>query len=307
MRLREETRIKEKMEFQIDTKHVFYLIVWSVVFSGIIFYTGLVVGERTQTGLQAAPQIKAVIPEAPEDLLKEDSAIPPFPLMADLKVHPEKEELGDVVLNALARLRLETLERIKQEDEVMKEELAKEIFQPRHERRMARNPNAQEMLGQTAGIGLSAPVRNKNRLAKAPEMELPQPEPEPEPVVVAEPALQPEPEMAAKAEPQRDESEVQQAERAEAKAQKNKAGKGGRYSIQAKSFRDRNEALIFLGYLQKQARKSKVKPYIMPVDLPTKGRWYRVRMGRFQTRLDAQKYKDQFEKKEGIQTILVKL
>jgi DedD protein len=300
MRLREETRIKEKMEFQIDTRHVFYLIVWSVVFSGIIFYTGLVVGERTQTGLQAAPQVQAVIPHAPKDLLKEDSQIPPFPLMADLKSHPEKVEIGDVVLNALARLRLETLERIKLEDEVMKEELANEIFQPRHQRRMARNSNAQEMLGETAGIGLSAPAQPKRRLAKAPEMELPQPEPER--VAVAEP--DPEPDLAARVKPRQDESKVQQPKMEE---RENEAGKEGRYSIQAKSFRDRNEALIFLGYLQKEARKSKVKPYIMPVDLPTKGRWYRVRMGRFQTRLDAQKYKEQFEKKEGIQTFLVKL
>lgn len=299
MRLREESRIKEKMEFQIDTKHVFYLIVWSIVFSGVIFYTGLVVGERTQPGLQAAPQPLPQSNKMPEELVKKDNEIAPFPPMADLKTHPEKEEMSDVVLNALARLRLETLDKLNEEEERFKEELAEEIFSPRHERRMARLANVEEMMGRTAGIGLQNPNPAVPRLGKAPDMPVPEPE-----ELVREPEVQvpvPEPEKKRNAVAGPKEQQPSKAE------EKERADARKRYSIQAKSFRDRNEALIFLGYLQKQVGKSKVQPYIMPVDLANKGKWYRVRLGRFSTRLDAQKFKDQFEKREGIQTILVKL
>jgi len=79
------------------------------------------------------------------------------------------------------------------------------------------------------------------------------------------------------------------------------------FGIQAKAFREKGDAAEFLKYLQGELAKSKYRPFIMPVDLGAKGKWYRVRIGKFTSRLDAEKFKEQLEKKLGLETFLVSL
>ncbi len=321
MKLREDARIKEKMEFRIDTRHVVYLIVWSIVFSGVIFYTGMVVGKKSKPTALARSTPPPVVLGAKADkaMDAQDLEARAIPFLNELSSHPEEEEMGDVVLNALAKLRLETRKKADEEEERMKKELAKKLFPPpADEEIIDRAMDPDEVLALSAGIR----ARNDRRVrsAKAPEMEIvPEevpPEPEPE-IAPLEAPPEPEPEIAqdvpAEPEPEPEPEKVEEARPAkEAKPRKRhdddiKVVAERYYAVQAKSFKDKNEALIFLKYLQGELSRNKVKPYIMPVDLPKKGKWYRVRIGRFPSRLEAQKFKDFIEKKEGLQTILVVL
>lgn len=297
MKLREDARIKEKMEFRIDTKHVVYLIVWSIVFSGVIFYTGMVVGKKSKPALaRNTPPPVVLGAKADKTMDAEDLEARSIPFLNELSSHPEEEEMGDVVLNALAKLRLETRKKADEEEERLKKELTDRLFPaPPEERLSDRAMDPDEVLALSAGI--RAHRQRKARSAKAPEME---PEPEPE-IAPHDAPTEPEPVHVEEA---RHEKEAQDQERDDEDI---KVVAERYYAVQAKSFKDKNEALVFLKYLQGELSRNKFKPYIMPVELPKKGKWYRVRIGRFPSRLEAQKFKDFIEKKEGLQTILVVL
>jgi len=362
MKLRDEARIKDKVEFHIETRHVTYLIVWSVVFSGIIFYTGIVVGKRSNPLPAPAPApihgaAKKV--EAPEDKL-----VRSIPLLPAISVHPDQEEMADVVLNAMARLRLETLRKAEREDKLLEAELQEELFPQKPESERARPSAPEDVLKPSAGIGVKGHQAAK-RLGQVPPMPVAEPEPASAPALVPVPAVE-DPaanEPAAEAAAQADfpvvgelpvktgaaalfEAFVAQASRPtgasaggaepavdaerNGAADNGAAGKGAAvngvagndeplpvekarqqggkaYAIQAKSFRDKAEADVFLEYLKQSLGAGNYAAFIMPVDLPNKGKWYRVRIGHFQSISEAQKFKDAFEKKEGMQTILVAL
>ena len=309
MRLREENRLKEKVELQLD---MFYVVLWSIVLSGIIFSTGLFVGQKKQEGVNGFAMDKAL-----ELKQKDDAASPHDPLAASfsfistLSKHPEKRELKDAVLNAMAKLRLETLEKVRAQEEEMRKELAQKLFKDR----LAKADQAvadedAEALGDpetllARGRGVRAKARqNPRRLGQAPEFPEEVPPEKKAPRVV--PAR-----VAPKA------KLVDRPVRAAVKADLGQPEilddddaadmDGTLYAVQAKAFREKDDAMIFLGYIKKELRRSKYKPFIMPVELPGKGKWYRVRIGKFPTRLEAEKFKSRFEKRLGLETFLVTL
>ena len=77
------------------------------------------------------------------------------------------------------------------------------------------------------------------------------------------------------------------------------------YSIQVKSFQNRDDAMAFLKFLEGELSGSKSKAFLMPVELPDKGKWYRVRVGQFNSKKKALEFKNRFEADQGVQTILV--
>jgi cell division protein FtsN len=330
MKLRDEHRIKDKVEFRVDTRHLVYLILWSVLFSAVIFYSGLVVGKKSNPLPSPVPQALASVPDPASAQTPEERLVRAMPLLKTLAVHPEQEEKTDEVLNAMARLRIETMERAEREDQALKAQLQQELFPPKPGK-SPRPPSPDDVLRNTSGI--SAPARGlPQRLAEAPEMPLPQPEPEPvvtakdeppEPrprsqsealfraFMSAAPPAAPAPEPAQVGLPEPPAGPAAAADPAPAPAtgepEALPRGQTKAYAIQAKSFRDKTEADVFADYLVKSLQASPYKAFIMPVDLPNKGRWYRVRIGQFPSLSDAQKFKEAFEKKEGMQTILVVL
>lgn len=68
----------------------------------------------------------------------------------------------------------------------------------------------------------------------------------------------------------------------------------GSYSLQLSSFQDRQEAEMFM----KKLRESGMKPYMMPANIPGRGVWFRVRLGRFKSWEEALSAKEEFEKKQ---------
>lgn len=303
MRLRHESKLKDKMEFQLDTRHVLYLVLWSILLSGAIFATGLFIGQKKEAG-KAGYAVTASLAfkglqqkQAGEGV---DPLVSSFSFLSRLDHHPEHKELDDAVLNALAKLRLEVREKVLEQDEELKKELAHKYFgdqdlmgdgsvdQQRH--------RAEALLAQSHGISAQRRAQAK-RLGQAPEdlgKELPE-EVAPK-APYAEEALKP---AVAKAVPAPEPVKV-----VEADSQSNTAGT---FAIQAKAFRNKKDADIFVSYLKSELRRGRYKPFVMPVKLPGKGQWYRVRIGKFDSRLEAEEFKSRFEKRLGLETFLVSL
>lgn len=303
MRLRHESRLKEKLEFQLDTKHVLYLVMWSIVLSGAIFATGLFIGQKKEagkagyavTGSLAFKGLKQKEAHAGVDPL-----VSSFSFLSRLDRHPEHKELDDAVLNALAKMRLEVREKVMERDEELKKELAEKYFPSDDglaEQSDAQRRRSAEMLAQSQGVSAAHEPRIA-RVGPAPAdlgKEVAEEEGPKAPYADAKLVKGPPAHAALKAPPQ----VVVQAD--------SEADAPGAFAIQAKAFRDKKDADIFVGYLQSELRKSKFKPFVMPVELPGKGRWYRVRIGKFDSRLAAEKFKTQFEKRLGLETFLVSL
>ncbi|MBM4352434.1 MAG: SPOR domain-containing protein [Deltaproteobacteria bacterium] len=309
MRLRDEGKLKPKMEFQFETRHFFLLVVWSIPLSVIIFCTGLFIGQKGQAGTRGVtlnnPQGNG--PEVREN--RPDPLLSSLSFLSRLVRHPEKRQHEDAALDALAALREDILKKQEREDAVLRAQLEREVFSPPAappvdpQQVLASSNGVQATLGRSrqANMGL---VPDLSALAAPVEPE-PVPVPEaqlaaelPEPVApLADPAHVQEPAARADGLPQGDPSQIEV----------NADGRQRFYAIQAKAFREKSDADVFLGYLQQELTRSEYKAFIMPVELPGKGKWYRVRIGKFQTRLDAEKFKQSFEKKLGLETFLVTL
>lgn len=80
-----------------------------------------------------------------------------------------------------------------------------------------------------------------------------------------------------------------------------KAAENAKYALQVGSYQQMTEANASV-----QKWRSKGYPaYMMIADIPDRGRWYRVRLGGFENRAEARKYKQQFEAQEAVETIVV--
>lgn len=72
------------------------------------------------------------------------------------------------------------------------------------------------------------------------------------------------------------------------------------FTIQIKAFRAHDEAREFMAMLGQSGHK----PYLATADVPGKGRFYRVRLGKFATMEAAERKRKAFERAEGFQTIV---
>ena len=77
-------------------------------------------------------------------------------------------------------------------------------------------------------------------------------------------------------------------------------GEGG-FQLQVASFRDQAEADRFAAELRKRGHRA----YRQAAHAPERGMWHRVRIGPFKTKIAAQKYKADLDRKERMTTFLV--
>ena len=80
------------------------------------------------------------------------------------------------------------------------------------------------------------------------------------------------------------------------------AGHEGRYTLQVISYRDANEAHVFASALRKRGHAA----YVTPGTVKGRGTHWRVRIGPFESRQEAQRYRTTFEKEEGMNTFIVR-
>lgn len=69
-----------------------------------------------------------------------------------------------------------------------------------------------------------------------------------------------------------------------------------RFTVQVGAFPTRPEAEAMVSRL----RESGLSPYLMEADIPGKGTFYRVRIGRFESRDDAKRYLDNLKRETGL-------
>jgi cell division septation protein DedD len=80
-----------------------------------------------------------------------------------------------------------------------------------------------------------------------------------------------------------------------------KSAENAKYALQVGSYPKMAEANTAV-----EKWKSKgYSAYLMIADIPDRGRWYRVRLGGFASRDEAQKYKKEFESQEGTEALVV--
>jgi cell division septation protein DedD len=78
-------------------------------------------------------------------------------------------------------------------------------------------------------------------------------------------------------------------------------GASGGYQLQVSSFRLQEEATKFSGALRKRGHRAHYESALVP----GKGTWYRVRIGPFKSKLDAMRYRRDFEQREHMVPFLV--
>ena len=80
-----------------------------------------------------------------------------------------------------------------------------------------------------------------------------------------------------------------------------KSSENARYSVQVGSYPDMAEATRVV-----EKWKAKGYPaYLMIADIPDRGRWYRVRLGGFESRGEATKYMNEFTARENVEALVV--
>ncbi|MEK6682202.1 MAG: SPOR domain-containing protein [Nitrospirota bacterium] len=84
------------------------------------------------------------------------------------------------------------------------------------------------------------------------------------------------------------------------KARESIAAKEKRYTLQIAAFKEKDTAEELAGRLKKKGYDS----YIVPVTISQKGVWFRVRVGRFETRPDAQSLQSKLKGKEGFNSFI---
>ena len=75
------------------------------------------------------------------------------------------------------------------------------------------------------------------------------------------------------------------------------------YTIQVKAFRSQKEAAKFVNALKNAGHS----PYMLTTEIPGRGMFYRVRLGKFRTLADASQHQSDFENLEGFKTIVTPL
>ncbi len=91
-------------------------------------------------------------------------------------------------------------------------------------------------------------------------------------------------------------------ERAEpAAAEQASRGSEGKFTLQVISYRSSSEAETYAAALRKRGHSS----FVVAADVPDRGRYYRVRVGPFETQREAERYRRTFETEERMNTFVV--
>ena len=76
----------------------------------------------------------------------------------------------------------------------------------------------------------------------------------------------------------------------------------GIFTLQVGSFQDQREASLMMNRLKRAGHRS----FLVRVNMPDSGTWYRVRVGPFKSKSKAWDYKEEFEAKERLPAFVVK-
>lgn len=155
-----------------------------------------------------------------------------------------------------------------------------------------------DQLARKDGVALSANRKAKEKTEKpAPEPDAPKNEPKEEPEEAPEPkAEEPAPEPA-EAEP---EPAAEEQESAPAEADGTEEANAARYTLQVASHPNMDSARSHMEKL----RKMGLEPHVVAGDIPGKGKFYRVRVGKFQSMDEARSFQSDLTRKNSLSTFV---
>ncbi|AKU91034.1 SPOR domain-containing protein [Vulgatibacter incomptus] len=248
--MRDENRIREKIELTLDTRQVVSIVLGSAVVLGIVFYLGVTVGKDLSVGrappptdpLERLDQQALVIDEKitfPEALTDEVVAEADSPSAPEKRASPEKAEPARAAPKA---------------DEA---------------------PRAPDREGIAEGAApKEAPIPAVASAAQAS-------------AASKEPSATPPPKPAPAAPAPKGSAAVASSTSAPKPPPAAEAGAGKEaYTVQVAAFPSRQEADALVG----QLRRKGFAPTVVKAEVPGKGTFYRVRVGRFRTREEASRY-----------------
>ncbi|MEZ4434608.1 MAG: SPOR domain-containing protein [bacterium] len=289
--MRDFDRVRDKIEIRLEPRQVVMLAGATMIFSGLLFAAGFMLG-RSRAPAPAPDQALAaatVEPEVADEVL--DTATRTTRASA----------IGEVEFRFPSALGSRPA-RARSERPAMK--LAGEVVAPHAEPAPAAKAEPTP-----AAKAEPAPVA-KPEPSPAP---IAQPEPKAAakpapvaPVAAAQPALRPiAPARAAPADlvdppaPPIDEDDPDAAPPPAAPAapaaRPTPDAPGARYTLQVKAARDKAEADSFMA----EIRAAGFTPHLVLADVPGKGRFYRVRVGRFASMADARAFQRRFKAESG--------
>ncbi len=273
MRTAEAELFKDKIEVSLDGRQIFYLFFGGAVIASLVFVLGVMVGKRLEARSHVASSAET------------SAALDPLAALDQLGAEERDQELA--FPSALTG---------------------------------AQQPDALD-----AVVPAKAPEPEPVAAAKKVEQkptpeEVAPPVPKPAPAVAAtpaptpakaEPVAQPEPQAKPATAPDKTETAVA-AKAEEAKtdeapeappAPKPAAKPRAKFTLQLSSFQERGEAEAF----HAKILSAGYKPYITEANVPGKGRWFRVRLGKYLTHQDALDAKSDFEKRQKIIAYVTRL
>lgn len=334
MRLREDTKIREKVTVHLGTWQIVSILLLSVFFSGLVFGLGIFVGKQGQGGMTTLQPAAGSVPQKAA-LKKGGLSVPQFPTLPGQVLSKfSPAEMLDSLSRFVVQSHVDTLvadeERFRQEEELIAAKARHRIRPDMYEAPVDPDPNselpidmAKERLAVTdaekkepAARPMGAPLPNKESLPKA--------APRPAEVKAEAPLEQAasakeenkgrpsKANVAAKEDGAVDaDGKVQAGSKKTEKdsAQKAKSSENPIrvYSVQLLAYKDKSMALDYVKRLASSPLCAKYKPFIMPVEVPEKGQFYRVRIGRFTSKKEAERLRIRIAGQEGIDAKVVSM
>lgn len=303
VQMRQFDKVKEKVEIRLDNRQIGWLVVGCLVISVAVFAAGFHMGSTTRPDTPtdpSGPLLAEVAPKTTADLpmaqTQRDATASKPGGAAQTTPADKVRYTYDRVLTAptppasVDDPALKALAKAEQRMEADKAEAATELdndaeAEPANPKKAASPREMVAAADENAIAFADAADPNAEKPLEAEEMM--------EPVDLAQanaPVKAPSPAKA----PEKGEIEPS------AQAPVTPEAKVTGYTIQVKAFRKRQEARQFIAAL----RDAGYKPYLAQADLPGKGRFYRVRLGKFADLPEATARQEAFEKAEGFSTIV---
>ncbi len=267
--MRDTHRLKEKYELSLDSRQIVTLTVASLVVVGGVFVLGVVVGKKLAAESQALEKPADILSAADQktEVLAQAEKATPLTFQEELTKQAPVEAPRNVV--ALKPL-----------------ELGKPEAKP--------EPKPSES---------AKPVEAKAEIEKPAELAKPEPTPAEIEAKLAQAnpeALPENPKPAAVPTRTNDAGALKEAFGKVQKPADVPGAADGQWTLQLSAYQDKSEAERFAAGL----RDKGYAPYIIEADVPGKGTWFRVRMGRFGTKDAATTYLADFKRETSIAGIV---
>jgi cell division protein FtsN len=266
--MRDIDKLKEKIELSLDNSQVVSLVVGSLLVLGVVFVLGVMVGKQlaVPTGSPPPQDVLAALDKAALDKMAAAKAPEPKP-------EPKldfQETLPGPVANSIP---------------------PRYVPEPEPKAKPASKPES------------------KAEAKPEPKAEA-KPEPKPEPKVEPKAKVEAKAELEAKPEPKAEPkpAPVMDSKLADAfaKAGTNQGSKPKEiaavaapkdgFTVQVAASQEKSEADQVVSKL----RSSGMSPYLVDAEIPGKGRWYRVRVGSFHSRDEAERYAKDLKRETGL-------